>query len=254
MIAAMEIMIVGYGRMGREVERIAVKRGHTIALKVDPVDPEADAVDVTKIAIPTCDAVIEFSLPACVLENAKYYAAHSLSAVLGTTGWGSSEQLDPIYRGGGACLWGSNFSVGAHLFFRLVEQASELCRDLDEYDMLMYEIHHRRKQDSPSGTALSTAEKILASGKKRTIVTERLDRKPEEGELHVASLRGGEVPGIHTVMLDSEADTVEIKHTVRNRSGLALGSVLGAEWIVSKRGVFGVDEFMTDLLQGGIEE
>jgi 4-hydroxy-tetrahydrodipicolinate reductase len=250
----MHIALVGYGRMGHEIERIATRRGHAIIRRIDPVQSDADLTTLTSESLDGADVAVEFSLPDAVLPNARVYAGCRVPAVVGTTGLGSRlDEITPLFLDGGAYLWGSNYSVGAHLFFALVGEAATLCRDLDDYDVLMYEIHHRGKQDSPSGTALAIAKRIIASGKKKRIVTERLDRKPEADELHVASVRGGTIPGVHTVVLDSEADTIELTHTARNRSGFALGAVLAAEWIVGKSGVFSVEDFVAEFLAAGEE-
>jgi 4-hydroxy-tetrahydrodipicolinate reductase len=250
----MNIVLVGYGRMGLEVEKIASERGHTIISRVDPIAKKADADALSKDILRDADMAIEFSLAEAVEKNAKFYSENRVRAVVGTTGVSlKRDTLDSLFCAQGAYLAGSNFSVGAHIFSALVERAAELCRGLDAYDVFMYEIHHRLKQDSPSGTALGIAERIVQTGKKRTIVTERLDRGPEKDELHVASLRGGSIPGIHTVMLDSEADTIELRHSARNRSGFALGAVLAAEWLAAKQGVFTVEDFIQDLLvRGGV--
>lgn len=248
MIGRMNILLVGYGNMGREVERIAEARGHRIVGRVDPAVKDADAADIESAADARAEAAIEFSLAEAVLPNARWYAAHGMHAVVGTTGWTGMEEIERLFATNGGFLWGSNFSVGAHMFSAIVEHAAELCSDLEEYDVLMYEIHHRRKRDSPSGTALRIAERVLSTGKKRRVTTERLDRRREDDELHIGSVRGGEVPGIHTVMFDSEADTVELRHTARNRRGFALGAVLAAEWLSERQGVFTIDECMSDLL------
>jgi 4-hydroxy-tetrahydrodipicolinate reductase len=146
-------------------------------------------------------------------------------------------------------VYGSNFSIGAHIFFRLVALASKLTDGFPEYDIMAYELHHKMKKDSPSGTALSTAKIVLDnSTKKDTIVTEKLDRAIAPNELHVASIRGGEVPGTHTVLFDSAADTIEITHRVRSRNGLALGAVIAAEWVIGKKGFFTIEDFIKETL------
>ena len=142
--------------------------------------------------------------------------------------------------------------MGAHLFFALVAAASDLATGCPEYDMLGYEIHHKRKKDSPSGTALSIAKIITArSARKKKLVTERLDRAIGEDELHFASVRGGEVPGIHTVLIDSAFDTIELTHSARSRGGFALGAVRAAEWLLGKKGIFEVSDFVQGILGRG---
>jgi 4-hydroxy-tetrahydrodipicolinate reductase len=249
----MRAVIVGYGSMGREVERALAERGHSVAARVDAADGRGDALALTTEIASKADVAIEFSTADAVVENARRYTGLGLSAVVGTTGWQS--KLDEVARliAGSSIgyLHGSNFSIGAHLFFALVGRAARLIEALPEYDILSWEVHHRRKKDSPSGTALSMAKVIMAvSSRKKRIVTERLDRPIAADELHVASVRGGEVPGIHTVLLDSVFDTVEITHSARSRGGFALGAVRAAEWLAGRKGMFTVDDFIADLLGG----
>jgi 4-hydroxy-tetrahydrodipicolinate reductase len=247
----MRVVIVGYGSMGREVERALAERGHTVAARVDATPGRGDARELTAEIAAKADVAIEFSIAEAVVGNARRCADLGLSAVVGTTGW--AAKLDEVAAIVGASsigyLHGSNFSLGAHLFFALVGRAARLVDELPEYDILSWEVHHRRKKDSPSGTALSMAKVITAaSARKKKIVTERLDRPIAADELHVASVRGGEVPGIHTVLLDSLFDTVEITHSARSRGGFAMGAVRAAEWLTGRRGMFTVDQFIESLL------
>ena len=246
----MNLVIVGYGRMGREVEAVAKARGHEIVARVDP--DGGDEPTLTPESAGRADVAVEFSLPEAAVPNAELYSNSGLSAVVGTTGW--YDRLDEVRAlveaGGAALIYGSNFSVGAHMYFRLVAHAARLINSVPDYDVLGYEIHHRRKKDSPSGTALSISDLILNGCDRKTeVVTEKLDRAILPHELHMASVRGGEMPGVHSVMLDSEADTIELRHTVRTRRGLALGAVMAAEWVQGKRGFFRVEEFIDDVFE-----
>lgn len=247
----MRAVIVGYGSMGREVERALAERGHTVAARVDALPGRGDAPELNAKIAASADVAIEFSSADAVVGNARRYADFGLSAVVGTTGWQSKleEVTGLVGRSSIGYLHGSNFSLGAHLFFALVGRAASLVNELPEYDILSWEVHHRRKKDSPSGTALSMAKVITAaSARKKKIVTERLDRPIAADELHVASVRGGEVPGIHTVLLDSLFDTVEITHSARSRGGFAVGAVRAAEWLAGRHGMFTVDQFIESLL------
>lgn len=247
----MRVVIVGYGSMGHEVERALSERGHSVAARVDAAPGRGDAPRLTAEIAAKADAAIEFSTADAVVDNARQYASLGLSAVVGTTGWAAKlDEVASIVEGSSiGYLHGSNFSLGAHLFFALVGRAARLVDELPEYDILSWEVHHRRKKDSPSGTALSMAKAITAaSSRKRKVVTERLDRPIAADELHVASVRGGEVPGIHTVLLDSLFDTVEITHSARSRGGFALGAVRAAEWLAGRRGLYTVDRFIQELL------
>lgn len=245
----MKLILVGYGQMGRQVESVASDRGHEILCRVDPAG--GDAGELSGDLAKTAEGVIEFALPDATVGNVRLYASLGLTAVVGTTGW--YAQLDTVRkeveRAGIGLLYGPNFSIGAHLFFRLVSHAARLIDPIPEYDILGFEIHHRRKKDSPSGTAASIAQLILENCRRKSeLATEKLDRAIRPEELHVASLRGGEFPGVHTVLLDSQADTIELRHTARNRRGLALGAVMCMEWLRDRRGLFSVDDFINDTL------
>jgi 4-hydroxy-tetrahydrodipicolinate reductase len=246
----MRIAIIGYGSMGKEVEKVLLQRGHDVAARIDPVQP-ADAKTLTKEAAAAADMAIEFSSADAVLANAECYARFGLSAVSGTTGWFAKlDELRKILaKTAIGYIYGSNFSVGAHIYFALVAAAAELAGTCPEYDILGYEIHHKRKKDSPSGTALSIA-KIITAGhpRKKELVTEKLDRAVKENELHFASVRGGEFPGTHTILIDSAFDTIELTHTARSRGGFALGAVRAAEWLAGKKGIFEVGDFIHDIL------
>ena len=247
----MRAVIVGYGSMGREVERVLAERGHTVAARVDAAPGRGDAPVLTSEVAAGADVAIEFSTADAVIGNARLYASFGLNAVVGTTGWQAKlDELKAIVAASSiGYLHGSNFSIGAHLFFSLVAHASRMLNPLPEYDILSWEVHHKRKKDSPSGTALSMAKVVTSNSTRKTkVVTGRLDRAIAPDELHVASVRGGEVPGIHTVLLDSLYDTVEITHSARSRGGFALGAVRAAEWLAGRKGLFEVTDFIGDLL------
>ncbi len=250
----MNVLIMGYGKMGHEIESVLRERGHRIVARIDEKPGLGDGTTPTDKQLAETDVVIEFSQPHAVVPNARLYAKAKVPAVVGTTGWKASEEevKRVVLDAGIAYLRASNFSIGAHLFFALAEEAARLIQSLPQYDILLYEIHHNQKKDSPSGTALTAAERILhALPRKKRIVTEKLDRQIEPDELHVASVRGGAVPGIHTILLDSEADTLEITHSARSRKGFALGAVLAAEWIRGRTGFLGVEDFIKDLFLKG---
>ena len=258
----MRVAIVGFGRMGHEIAAVLRSRGHEVARIIDPFvgkdavaasgfDASIHADTVETGTLRGCDAAIEFSRPAGVPDNVAAYAEAGVPAVLGTTGWADriGEIRGRVETARSALVYGSNFSIGAHVFFRIAAFAGSLVRDLDEYDLLIHELHHKGKKDSPSGTALTLAETILAAVPRKTrIETARLDRAPLPEELHVSSTRGGSIPGIHTLYLDSDADTIEVRHQARSRSGFALGAVRAAEWIIGRTGVFTVEQFIDDLL------
>jgi len=247
----MKILLVGYGYMGKEIEKIVLSRGHSIAGTVDPIS-EASHKEVTSSLLEKADVVIDFSAPSAVEKNCDVYVKGKTPIVMGTTGWENiREQVGKkVDEAGIGFIYGSNYSVGANLFINLVGKATSLINNFPEYDILLHEFHHKRKKDSPSGTALMTADEIIKkSNNKDKIVTERLDRQINADELHVSSTRGGDIPGTHIVMFDSSADTVELTHRARNRSGFALGAVIAAEWIINKKGFIKVEDFFRELLK-----
>jgi 4-hydroxy-tetrahydrodipicolinate reductase len=238
--------------MGHEVESFLATRGHSVSYRIDP-SGKGNAPSLTEKHLFESDAAIEFSLPEVVMENARLYAVTGTPAVVGTTGW--HDRIDEveaiIMAGGGSFLHGSNFALGAHIFYRLCSRLTSLTDPFSEYDLLMTEFHHKMKKDSPSGTALSAAARVLeSSSRKKSVVTERLDRAIEPEELHVSSVRGGYFPGTHMFFADGPADTIEIRHTSRSRAGLAAGSVHAAEWLVGRKGFFTVDDFIEDKFSG----
>lgn len=251
----MNVLIVGYGRMGHEVETILEARGHRVIARVDRMPGVGDATEISSELLRSSEAVVEFSLPEGVLDHVRAYAAAGLPAIIGTTGWDAQKaEAKTIVEGYQAGLiHGTNFSLGAHMFFQLVERAAAMIAELPEYDIMVTEWHHKLKKDSPSGTALTTADRILRNLPRKTEAnTGRIDRAIRDEELHVASVRGGSIPGIHQVLVDSLADTIEIRHTARNRSGFALGAVLAAEWLSARpqAGFLDVEEFARQYFAG----
>ncbi len=246
----MNIALIGYGQMGRQVEAVAAERRHNIVTRVDPLGGDVEVL--SEAAVEDADGVIEFSIPSAVLANVRMYQKLGLNAVIGTTGWYDelTSVREIVESGDIGLLYGPNFSIGAHLFFKLVAQASRLINPISEYDIFGYELHHNKKKDSPSGTALSIARIIMENNDRKTsLVTEKLDRAIESNELHFASVRGGSLPGIHRVLLDSEADTIELTHTARSRKGFALGAVMALEWLEGKRGFFNVEDFISEIFK-----
>ncbi|MFW5995589.1 MAG: 4-hydroxy-tetrahydrodipicolinate reductase [Spirochaetia bacterium] len=246
----MDIMLVGYGRMGREIEQILATRGHTLHARVDNQNSQADVTSLESVS-GSPDCAIEFASPEGVVDNARWYTDHGVAAVVGTTGWDAerSRVRSMVEAGDGSYLWGANFSVGANLFFALVKAAGALIDRFEDYDPMLLETHHRGKKDSPSGTALEAARRLLSvSSRKSEIVTEALQRQIEPHELHVASMRGGSVPGVHELSFDSPFDTITVSHKARTRSGFALGAVLAAEWLSGRTGFFSIDDFFADQL------
>jgi 4-hydroxy-tetrahydrodipicolinate reductase len=233
----MKIALIGFGKMGREIEAVAREQGETIScvFEIDrAVKPDAlDDVDVC----------IEFSAPDAVIGNIRAVAAAGKDIVIGTTGWYDHlpEVKNIVQKSG--LLYSANFSLGVNRFFRIVSRAAELMNNAAEYDPFIHEMHHRQKADSPSGTALRLSE-ILIDGisRKTEILTETSKARISPNALHVSSTRAGFVVGEHIVGFDSEADLIELRHVAKNRRGFALGALAAARWLRGRKGVFTMDD------------
>jgi 4-hydroxy-tetrahydrodipicolinate reductase len=231
----MKIALIGYGKMGKEIEQ------HARQKNIDIAGIFNRSQTATKEALQKADVCIDFSVSTAVLENVTLCAEAGKPVVLGTTGW--LNQLNPIkkiveaHRIG--LIYASNFSIGVNLFFQMVDQASTLINGFPDYDIFVHEFHHNQKTDSPSGTALSLAKIITEKvSRKKKILTDKSEGKIASEKLHVTSTRIGSVPGTHWVGFDSLNDSIELKHTARTRAGFALGALYAAEWIVGKKGLF----------------
>lgn len=235
----MKIALIGYGKMGKEIEKLAIERGHSIEMIIDIDNPK----DIKSERFKNCDAAIEFTVPSAVLANIYACFDAKVPIVTGTTGW--HNELESVSRkckeGNNALFHSSNFSIGVNLFFALNEFAANLMNNFNQYEVSIKESHHIHKLDAPSGTAISIAEILL----------NKLDRKnswkPEHGkedEIAVSSVREGEITGIHDVLYESDADYIELKHFAKTRKGFALGAIIASEFIQNKAGIF----TMRDLL------
>ncbi len=242
---SLNLGLIGFGRMGKEIARHAKEKGHKIISTYD--SQHRLTADTLNKSI---DVFIDFSNASAVVENVKIVARSGKPMVIGTTGW--YDQLDEVkaivQSAKVGVLYASNFSLGMNLFFRIVEHASELFDKFEEYDPFIHEMHHRKKKDSPSGTALVLGKIVLDKIKRKSDILARNSEGPiSPKHLHISSTRAGEVPGTHLVGFDSAADTIELKHTARNRSGFALGALYAAEWIVDKQGLFTMDDLFEDI-------
>ncbi len=246
----MKIALIGYGNMGKAVERVAILRGHEISSIIDRIT-EGGAID--KKALEGADVAINFSNKETVTDVARACISSGVSLVEGTTGWyDNMDAMRALVQDARAqpigYLWSSNFSIGVYIYLKVVAEAARLINRADEYDVWGHEIHHAGKADSPSGTAKSL-EKILLDAIKRksSVVEEKLDRKRADSEIHFSSVRGGHVNFGHTIGFDSAADRILITHEARSRDGYALGAVKAAEWLAGKKGFFGMEDFMRDI-------
>jgi len=233
----MNIALIGYGKMGHEIETIAREAGETIVKTFDIGNP----VDVA--SLDGVDVCIEFSTPQTVLQNIRVAVEARKDIVVGTTGW--YDRLPEIRASvtDSGLLYSPNFSIGVNVMFRVVAAAAQLMNNAAQYDPYIHESHHRQKVDSPSGTALKLAEILLEKiDRKKRIQTHSLDRRIDPEELHVSSTRVGTFAGTHTVGFDSDADLIEITHTAKTRRGFALGAVRAAQWLKGKKGVYTMDD------------
>jgi 4-hydroxy-tetrahydrodipicolinate reductase len=242
----MKIALLGYGKMGKIIEKIAISRKHEIVLTIDH-----DTLDeLTVENLQKADVVIDFTMPASVLGNIEQCFNAGVPIVVGTTGW--YDQIPQIKQlceqSNNTLLYGSNFSVGVNIFFHVNRLLAKVMNNYPYYDVQVEEIHHTQKLDSPSGTAITIAEGILDNleTKSEWVNVLTTDDKHDDdtvsnNQLLIESLRIDSVPGTHTVIYDSEVDTIEFKHTAHNRNGFALGAVLAAEWVIGKKGFYSVD-------------
>ncbi len=236
----MKIAIIGYGKMGKEIEKIAVDRGHEIVLKIDITNPE----DLSIRNLQKADVAIEFTIPTLAVNNYKLCFEAGIPVISGTTGWidRKPEVLENCEKLNGTFFYASNFSLGVNIFFSLNKKLAALMANFDEYKIEMTEIHHTHKLDAPSGTAITLAEGIIENIPSKT---KWVNQETENAaEIGIISERVGEVPGTHTIKYDSEVDYIEITHCAKNRKGLAFGAVLAAEFSNGKKGVLTMNDLL----------
>jgi 4-hydroxy-tetrahydrodipicolinate reductase len=236
----MNIALIGYGKMGHEIEKIAISRGHTIVSIIDV----SNAADFDSPAFKSADVAIEFSTPESAISNYhKCFAAH-VPVVAGTTGW--LEHMDEVKK---ACsddnqtfFYASNYSLGVNIFFVLNKYLAKIMNQYSDYEVKMEEIHHIHKLDAPSGTAITLAEGIIENVDRK----ERWNLETEEtpSDIAIHCIREGEVPGIHEIIYESEADIISIKHDAKSRKGFALGAVVAAEFTYGKKGFLGMNDML----------
>ena len=239
----MKIALIGYGKMGKEIEKIAISRKHEVPLIID-ID---NAADLNTANLKKVDVAIDFSIPKTAYDNVLKCFEADVPIVCGTTGW--MEQLEEAKNicktQNKTLFWSSNFSLGVNVFFKVNEMLAKIMNNLNDYNPSMQEVHHIHKLDAPSGTAISLAQGIISN-------IERLDSwtllpQQKEKALPIEAIRRGEVPGIHTIKYDSSVDFIEITHSLKGRQGLALGSVVAAEFIKGKKGYYSIDDLLNIL-------
>ena len=234
----MKIALLGYGKMGKVIEQIALARGHEIVLKKSSQDSFS--------GLENADVAIDFSVPSSAIENISECLGRGIPIVSGTTGWldNYDKMVALCNEKNGAFIYSSNFSLGVNLFFELSNHLSKMMLHFNQYQVSMEEIHHTQKLDAPSGTAISLANDII---KKYNYSNWTLET-PKADELKIDAKRIENVPGTHSVFYTSDVDTIEIKHTAHSRDGFALGAVSAAEWISNKNGVFTMKDVMLSVV------
>jgi len=231
----MDITLLGYGKMGRAIEQIALQRGHNIVLKVDKDD---DNYDITK-----ADVAIDFSIPDVAFNNISNCLKSNVPIISGTTGWlqDYDNAVALCNKTKGAFIYASNFSLGVNIFFELNKTLAKMMSALNQYQVTIEEIHHTQKLDAPSGTAITLAEGII---KNHPAYGQWSLQAENEQTIPISAKRIEQIPGTHTIDYSSDVDAIEIKHTAHNRGGFALGAIIAAEWILGKTGVFTMNDVL----------
>jgi 4-hydroxy-tetrahydrodipicolinate reductase len=239
----MNILILGYGKMGKIISEIAESRGHSIAAKIN-IDnrDELSALDPAKI-----DVAIEFSQPEAAIENIKWAIERGIPVVSGTTGWLSKKpEINRLtLEKNGAFFYASNFSIGVNVFFKVNEMLAKLMNETSGYQVSMEEIHHTEKKDAPSGTAITLAQGIIKNYQRLNEWHLKGEGKESDHSLPITAKRIDPAPGTHIIRYSSAIDEIEITHTAHSRQGFALGAVLVSEWIPGKKGVLSMDDFLS---------
>ena len=234
----MNIALLGYGKMGKAIEKIALERGHTIVQKLD----RGDSINPAGV-----DVAIDFSLPEAAVPNISSCINNGVPVISGTTGW--LDQYDEMValceEKGSAFLYASNFSVGVNLFFELNKKLASLMNNQMDYKVGLEEIHHTQKLDAPSGTAITAAEGVIQNAHhKKWELQEGDTQEYSNSYVPIQSIREGKVPGTHTVTYTSPIDTISISHEAHSRQGFAMGAVVAAEWLLGKKGVFSIRDVL----------
>ena len=233
----MKILLVGYGKMGKTIERVATERGHQISGRID-VDNLGDLEKAQ------ADVAIEFSHPDAAYSNIRKCIERNIPVVCGTTGWlDRKPEVEAFTKEkGGTFFYASNYSLGVNLFFKFSEHLARIMNRFPAYDVSINEVHHAQKKDAPSGTAITLAEGVIRNldRKKRWVK----NSTENAADLEIQSFRIDDVPGTHVIKYNSDIDDIEIKHTAHNREGFALGAVMVAEWVREKRGILNMDDYL----------
>lgn len=238
----MKIALIGYGKMGKTIEKIALSRGHEIVARIDIQNMD----DMESEAFGSADVAIEFTAPSAALQNCRRALEKGVSVVSGTTGW--NDRMDEIKRlaesKGLAFFWTSNFSLGVNIFFALNRYLAKIMNGFGQYDVSMTEVHHVHKLDAPSGTAVSLAEDIVSALSRKNGWALSSGVPVPEDKIAIEAVREGEVPGIHTIRYESEEDSITITHDAKSRAGFALGAVMAAEFTKGRKGFLDMSDML----------
>lgn len=236
----MKLMLIGYGKMGKTIEQIAIKRGHEVVYKIGRTNADL----LKSLTSNEVDVAIEFTQPESAFENVRQCIENGIPVVCGTTGWlERRKEIEELCAAkNGAFFYASNFSIGVNIFFHLNKVLAKMMNHYPEYEVSTEEIHHTAKKDAPSGTAITIAEGIIENLPRKTQWVNFKSMKPEE--LSIISQRIDPYPGKHTVTYNSIIDTIEISHNAHSRDGFAGGAVFAGEWLIGKKGVFGMDDML----------
>ncbi len=245
----MKIALLGYGKMGKAIEKIAEAKGHEIVYRVDL----NNAFDFLSLSLENVDVAIDFSMPTAAVENILKCFEAKVPIVVGTTGW--YDQFDFIKEKclseGQSMLYSSNFSIGVNIFYKINKVLAQIMKNHDSYDVMINEVHHTAKKDHPSGTALTLAKQIMSEVEKKEKIKDRLifdkttpAQSTKPNELLIESHREGDVMGDHTVRYESVIDAIEITHIAKSRYGFAKGALMSAEWLVGKKGIYTLDDIL----------
>ena len=227
----MKIVLFGYGKMGKEVEKIALERGHELILRIE----KNEEYDISE-----ADVAIDFSVPSAAFNNITSFFKKNIPVISGTTGWleDYEKAVTICKKNNGSFIYASNFSIGVNLFFELNDKLSRIMNSNNNYTPSIEEIHHTKKLDAPSGTAITIAEQTIKNSSTKEWCLHTNKAKVDNEIIPISSKRIKDVPGTHIVAYESEIDSIEIKHTAHNRKGFAHGAIIAAEWLINKNGVY----------------
>ena len=243
----MKIAIIGYGAMGREIEKQAKKLSFQVTKIIDLNTQQ----QISNTQFDEDEVAIEFSTPDSVMSNLESLIKKKVNVVCGTTGWYENKQhiQNLISENNVGFIHATNYAIGTHIFWKTIKCLAKYINKFNEYDVLMNEIHHKNKLDSPSGTAITTAEILIQNiNRKNRFNAEKIIGKVKDDEIHLSSTRGGYVIGEHKVMCDSQHDTIEVSPSGKSRASYAIGAIRSAQWLYKKKGFFSINDYIDDVM------